>query len=200
MQESGQNDWKDVMYERMMAKAPPCPARTLKTTLPQESSSSSRDEESQRVAVEDRRRRRVAFEETAKGMLRYQEDSEDLKVGVTELEEQLGISEEAGLSIKQIAQQAMNENAQNIFENYRQGEEEVCITSCARWNAQLKGLAELEKRCHNEMQEVKLLSERQEVLKGMVEDKVKLQSAATEKYYEQIFEQEGCKDLEAREG
>ena len=47
--------------------------------------------------MEDRRRRRVAFEEAAKGMLRYVEDSEDLKVGVLELKEQLEISEEAGV-------------------------------------------------------------------------------------------------------
>ena len=83
------------------------------------------------------------------------------------------------------------------------------------------------------MQEVKLLSERQDILKDMVEDKTWLQSGATEKYYEQLFEemkelegkkseealllvqkkttidgdismnemkQEGCRDLEAREG
>ena len=50
-------------------------------------------------------------------MLRYLDDSEDLKVGVTGLQEQWRISEEAGISIKQIAQQAMNENAQNIFRN-----------------------------------------------------------------------------------
>ena len=79
-----------------------------------------------------------------------------------------------------IAQQAMNENGQNIFEIFRQGEEEVCIASLARWNAQLKGLAELEKRCQNMMKEVKLLRERHEVLKGMVEDKIRLQSKATE--------------------
>ena len=48
-------------------------------------------------------------------MLAYLEDSEDLKVGVTELQEQLGISEKAGISIKHIAQRAMNENGQNIF-------------------------------------------------------------------------------------
>ena len=53
--------------------------------------------------------------ETAKRMLRYPEDSKDLKVGVTELQERLGISEEAGVSIRQIAQQAMNENGQKIF-------------------------------------------------------------------------------------
>ena len=78
-----------------MTKAPPCPERTLKTPLPQQRSSSSRDEESQWVAVEDRRSRRVAFEETAKAVLRYPEDSEELKVSVTEVQEQLGILEEA---------------------------------------------------------------------------------------------------------
>ena len=64
-------------------------------------------------------RRRVAFEETAKGTLRYLEDSEGLKVSVTELQEQLGTSEEAGISIKQVAQQARNENGQNMFEIFR---------------------------------------------------------------------------------
>ena len=87
--ENWQNEWHDIKYQGTMAKAPPCPERTLKTPLPQQSSS-SRDEESQWVSVEDRRRLRVAFEETAKRMLRYQEDSEDLKVGVTELQERLG--------------------------------------------------------------------------------------------------------------
>ena len=62
-----------------MAEAPPCPERTLKTPLPQQGSSPSRDEESQWVSVEDRCRRRVAFEETANRMPRYLDDSEDLK-------------------------------------------------------------------------------------------------------------------------
>ena len=62
--------------------------------------------------MEDRRRRRVAFEEAAKRMLRYLEDSEDLKVA--ELKEQLEISEEAGVSIRRIAQQTTNENGQKI--------------------------------------------------------------------------------------
>ena len=39
------------------------------------------------------------------------------------------------------------------------------------------------------MQEVKLLSERQEVLAGLVEDKIRLQSKATEKYHATIFEE-----------
>ena len=39
------------------------------------------------------------------------------------------------------------------------------------------------------MQEVELLSERQEVLAGLVEDKSRLHSKATEKWYETIFEE-----------
>ena len=85
-----------MKYQGEMANAPPCPERTLKTPMPQQSSPSSRDEESQWVAVDDRRRRRVAVEETARSILRYQEDSEDVKVSVTELQEQLGMTEEAG--------------------------------------------------------------------------------------------------------
>ena len=59
-------------------------------------------------------------------------------MSVTELWEQLGMSEEAGVSIKQVAQQARNENGQTFFEIFSQGEEEVCIASWARWNAQFK--------------------------------------------------------------
>ena len=51
--------------------------------MPQPSPPSFRDEEREWVAV-DRRRRRVAFEEIA-DILRYLENSEDLKVSVTEL-------------------------------------------------------------------------------------------------------------------
>ena len=75
-----------------------------------------------------------------RSILRYLEDSEGLKVSVTELQEQLGMSEEAGISITQVTQQARNENSQRFFEMFRQGEEEVCIASWTRWNAQLKCL------------------------------------------------------------
>ena len=118
-----------------------------------------------------------------------------MKEGVTELQEQLGISEEAGVSVRAIAEQAMNEDSQNIFEIFWQGEEKVCIASLARWNAQLKGLVELEKRCQNMMWKVKSSSERQEVLKGMVEDKIRLQSRATEKYYEHMEEKKSNEAL-----
>ena len=45
---------------------------------------------------EEKRKRCVAFEEPAKRMLRYPEDSEDLKVSVSELKGQLETPEEAG--------------------------------------------------------------------------------------------------------
>ena len=122
LQESWQNEWHDIKCQGILAKAPPCPERTLKSLLPQQSSSSSRDETGQWISVEDRRRRRVAFEGAAKRMLRCLEDSEDLKVGVSELKGQLELSEKAGFSIRQSAQQAMNENGQHIFCHFKAGE------------------------------------------------------------------------------
>ena len=53
-------------------------------------------------------------------------------MSVTELQEQLGMSEEAGFSIELFAQQARHENGQIVFDIFRQGEEEVCIASWAR--------------------------------------------------------------------
>ena len=80
----------------------------------------------------------------------------------------------------------MNENGQTFFEVFRQGEEELCVASLARWNAQLQGLVELE-RCRNTRQEVQVLSERQEIFKSTMEDKLILQSRATGRYHDEIF-------------
>ena len=59
------------------------------------------------------------------------------------------------MSFMQIAKQARNERGQKLFQIFRQEENEV---------SQLKGLVDLERRCQELMQEVELLSERQEVL------------------------------------
>ena len=134
--------------------------------MPQRRSSSIREEESQWISVEDRRKRRVAFEERAKRMLGYLEDSEDLKVGISELKEHLETLEETGFSVMQMAKQARNEKGQQIFDIFRQGEERRCVLPVWRdgtrnWRVWRNW------RCQGMMQEVKLLSERQEVLKGM---------------------------------
>ena len=52
-------------------------------------------------------------------MLEYLEDNEDVKVGVSELEEQLETLEEAGISFMQIAKQARNERGQKLFQIFR---------------------------------------------------------------------------------
>ena len=90
----------------------------------------------------------------------------------------------------------MNENGQPIFEIFRQGEEELCIASWARWDAQLKGLVELERRCRNTRQEIEVLSERQETFRSTMEDKLKLQSRANDRYHDQMFEE--IKELEQK--
>ena len=90
-------------------------------------------------------------------MLRFPEDSEDLTVGI---------------SWKRRKKKSFHHDI------LRHGEEEVCIASSARWDTQLKGLVELERCCQDMMQEVKLLSERQEVLIGMVVSKRDMQKEA----------------------
>ena len=96
----------------------------------------------------------------------------------------------------QIAKQARNGRGQKLFQICRQQEKEVYIASWARWDAQLKGLVELERRCQELMQEVKLLSENQEVLAGFMEDNIRIQCNATEKHCETIFEE--LKELEEK--
>ena len=120
-------------------------------------------------------------------MMKYLEDSEDLKVSLGALKDKLESPEETGIAIMQIAKQARKEGGQKIFQIFRQEENDVCIASLARWDRQLKGL--VERRCQELMQEVELLSERQEVLAGLLEDMIRIQSKATEKYNETIFEE-----------
>ena len=90
------------------------------------------------VAVEDRRRRRVTFEETSKGILRNLEDSEDLKVSVTDLQEQLGISRKQVSPSSKLPSRQGTKMAKHFFELFRQEEKDVCNASLARCNAPLK--------------------------------------------------------------
>ena len=66
--------------------------------------------------MEDRRRRRIAFENLAKEMLRYLDNSDDVKVGITELQERLETPVQFCISIQQVAQLATSENGEKIFE------------------------------------------------------------------------------------
>ena len=53
--------------------------------------------------MEERRTRRTAFENLAKEMLRYLDNSDDVKVGITELQERLEVPVQIGISIQQVA-------------------------------------------------------------------------------------------------
>ena len=94
--------------------------------------------ENQGLEEEDERKWCAAFGTAARKMLKYLEDNEDLKAGLSELKEQLETLEEAGFSIMQIAKQARNERGQKLFETFRQRENEVYIASLAMWDTQLK--------------------------------------------------------------
>ena len=114
-QESGSNKWYNFGYQGAKANAPLCPISTQKTPLPQQSSSSAREEEDHWELREERRRRRTAFENLAKGMLRYLNNCNEVKVGITELQERVEVPAQIGISIQQVAQQAMNEDGQKII-------------------------------------------------------------------------------------
>ena len=98
-QENGQNEWYDFEYQGAKARAPPCPDSTLQTPHPQLSSLSAGEEVDHRVVMEDRRRRRIACENLAKGMPRYLVNSNDVKVGITELQERVEVPLQLGISI-----------------------------------------------------------------------------------------------------
>ena len=55
--------------------------------------------------MEDRRRQSVAFENVAKEMLKYLENSQELKVGSTDLQEHLEVHVQIGITLQQVAQQ-----------------------------------------------------------------------------------------------
>ena len=81
-----------------------------------------------------------------------------------------------------------------LFQIFRQGENEVLIVSKTRWDEQLKGLIELERRCLALREEVEHLGEKEEVLADVMVSKRDMQKEAPEKDQENIFEE--FKELE----
>ena len=64
--------------------------------------------------------------------LKYLEDSEALKVSTWELKEQVLSPDESSVRKVRIARQARNEKGTKLFQIFRQGANEVLITSMAR--------------------------------------------------------------------
>ena len=159
-QERGRDEWYDLGNQGAKAKAPPCPNSTLQTPLPQQSSLSAREEEEHWELREERRRRRIAFESLAKGMLRCLDNCDEEKVGITELQERVEVLAQIGISIQLVVQEAMNEDGQTIFEVFWQ-EGDLFVASWARWEAQRKGLVDLERRCQDTSREIQMMNKRQ---------------------------------------
>ena len=107
--------------------------------------------------MEDRRRRRIAFENLVKGMLRYLDNSDDAKVGITEVQERVEVPWQFGISIQLVAQLARSESGQKIFEvilarrriMYRQ------------MGGEVERLVGLERRCQDMKREIQMLNKRQ---------------------------------------
>ena len=144
--------------------------------------------------MEDGRRRRVAFENLAKEMLRYLDNSDDVKVGIIELQELLEVPVEIGISFQRFAQLARSENGQKICEVFLHEEEELYIASWARWDAQWKGFVDLERRCHDISREIQMLSKRQEIFQNAIDGKLRVQDRASERLQDQIIKE--TKELE----
>ena len=104
--------------------------------MPQQHSTDS--SASAKFVVGQRRRRslgsdgrKAKAENLAKDMLRYLDNCNDVKVGITELQERVEVLAQIGISIQQVAQQAMDEDGRKMFEVFWQEEGEVCISSGA---------------------------------------------------------------------
>ena len=180
-QESGRNEWYDFGNQGGRAKVPPCPNSTLQTPLPQQSLSSAREEENQWTLWGKRRRRRIVFENLAKSMLRYFDNCNEVKVGITELQERVEVPEQIGISIQQVERQAMNEDGQNIFEVFWQEEGTWFVASWARREGQ------------DISPEIQMLNKRQDIFQNAIEGK--LRDRASERLQDQIIEE--IKELES---
>ena len=87
-----------------------------------------------------------ACERLATRMLKYLQDSESTKVSTRELEEQVLSPNEPRINTVRIARQAGNEKRESLSQIFRHGENEVLIASKAKWDEQLKGVVELDRR------------------------------------------------------
>ena len=116
-------------------------------------------------------------------MLRYFDNCNEVKVGITELQERVEVPEQFGISIQQVERQAMNEDAQNIFEVFWQEEGTWFVTSWARREGQ------------DISREIQMLNKRQDIFHNAIEGKLRVQDRAGERLQDQIIEE--IKELES---
>ena len=130
--------------------------------------------------MEERRRRRIAFENLAKGMLRYLDNCNGAKVGITVMQERVEVPLQFGISIQRVAQQAMNEDNQNIFEVFLAERRRIMYCQLGQ---------DLERRCQDLGREIQMLNKRQEVFQDAIEGKLSVQDRASERMQDRIIEE-----------
>ena len=135
---------------------------------------------SKRYCKDEQERMTTKATSAGRRMLKYLEDSESTKVGIRELEEQVLFPYDSGSDMVHIARRVKNERSQNLFQIFRQAEDEIIKDSKARWDAQLRGLVELVRLCQSLRVKVEHQCERQEVLKDLVVSKKDMQRTAPE--------------------
>ena len=59
-------------------------------------------------------------------MLRYRDNCNEVKVGITELQERVEVLEQIGISIQQVTRQAMNDDGQNFSKYSGKKKENFC--------------------------------------------------------------------------
>ena len=97
--------------------------------------------------MEGWRRRRIAFDNLAKEMLRYLDNSDDVKVGINELQERLEVPVQIGISIQQVAQLARM--AKRFLKYFGNKKRSHVLPASARREAQWKGSVDVERRCQD---------------------------------------------------
>ena len=83
----------------------------------------------------------------------------------------------------------MNEDGQKIFEIFWQEEGKLFVARWARWEAQRKGLVDLERKCQDTSRDTLMLNKRQEILQSAIEGKLRVQDRARERLQDQIIEE-----------
>ena len=178
----------DIEYQGKLRRAPTEP---LQTPLSQQSSWSAREEDDHSVLMEDRRRRRrrVAFENLAKEMLRYLNNSDDVKVGITELQERLEVPLPIGISIQQVASRREVKMAKRFLKFFFCMKKKNYVLPAGP-DGRRSG-----KASSNWKEDVKtksgkqMLRKRQEIFKNAIEGKLRVQRRASESLQDQIIEE-----------
>ena len=96
-------------------------------------------------------------------MPRWADRCEALKVNLVEVEESLRTPESVDGDCLKIARMARHQNGEKLFMIFEKEQDEIHISSKARWECQVTGLEEIERRCSELSEEMDTLRENQKI-------------------------------------